>query len=120
MQPLRLSLLTALALAAFAGNSLLCRAALGPGHIDAASFTAVRLAAGALMLALLVGAVQVTMVGDGLARGRVLSASQVLGLSLALLGLLVLLLPGWAAPPPMAAALMIAAGIAWGVYSLRG
>ncbi len=38
------------ALAGFAANSLLCRAALGAGSIDAASFTAIRLASGALVL----------------------------------------------------------------------
>jgi drug/metabolite transporter (DMT)-like permease len=47
-------LMTALALVAFASNSLLTRMALGPGSIDAATFTAVRLAAGAVMLVLLV------------------------------------------------------------------
>ena len=46
--------LTALALIAFAANSILTRMALAPGHIDAAGFTAVRLATGALMLAALV------------------------------------------------------------------
>src|SRR6185369_13759703 len=45
---------------------------------------------------------------------------QVLGFALAIGGLVALLLPGLAAPPPLSAALMIAAGIAWGVYSLRG
>ena len=40
------ALLTALALAAFAGNSLLCRLALAGHRIDAASFTFVRLASG--------------------------------------------------------------------------
>lgn len=44
---------TAAALVGFAANSLLCRAALGPGAIDAWSFTAVRLGSGALSLALL-------------------------------------------------------------------
>ena len=39
---------------AFAGNSLLCRIALKQTEIDAASFTSLRLASGALMLALLV------------------------------------------------------------------
>jgi drug/metabolite transporter (DMT)-like permease len=43
--------LTATALVAFAANSWLCRAALRSGAIDAASFTAVRLATGALVLA---------------------------------------------------------------------
>ena len=43
-------LLTSLAMLAFAANSLLCRLALGEESIDAASFTAIRLAAGALTL----------------------------------------------------------------------
>lgn len=43
--------LTTLAMLAFAGNSLLCRLALAHSHIDPASFTTVRLVAGALMLA---------------------------------------------------------------------
>jgi len=46
--------LTILALTAFAANSVLCRAALGHGAIDAASFSALRLVAGALTLSLLV------------------------------------------------------------------
>ena len=47
-------MLTVLALLAFAANSLLCRLALGGALIDAASFTTVRLAAGAFTLALIV------------------------------------------------------------------
>lgn len=47
--------LTTLALLAFAGNSLLCRLALREGAIDAASFTTVRLLAGAAALVVLVG-----------------------------------------------------------------
>ncbi len=46
-------LLTALALVAFAANSVLCRLALGDGAIDPWSFTAVRLGTGALALAAL-------------------------------------------------------------------
>ena len=49
----RTLLLTALAMLAFAGNSLLCRAALRDSQIDPASFTALRLFAGALVLWLL-------------------------------------------------------------------
>lgn len=45
-----LSLLTAAAMVAFAANSVLCRAALGGGKIDAASFSAIRLLSGALAL----------------------------------------------------------------------
>ncbi len=44
--------LTAIAMVAFAANSLLCRLALG-GEIDAASFTAIRVISGALVLALI-------------------------------------------------------------------
>lgn len=46
----RTLLLTALAMLAFAGNSLLCRVALRDTSIDPASFTALRLLAGALVL----------------------------------------------------------------------
>ena len=44
-------LLTAVALVAFASNSILCRLALGAREIDAASFTLVRVVSGALTLA---------------------------------------------------------------------
>ena len=50
----RLFLLTLLALVAFAGNSLLCRLALKDTGIDPASFTAIRIASGALTLWLIV------------------------------------------------------------------
>ena len=50
MPPLRILCLTAGAMAAFAGNSLLCRMALKETGIDAASFTAIRLVSGALVL----------------------------------------------------------------------
>jgi drug/metabolite transporter (DMT)-like permease len=46
--------LTLLALVAFASNSLLTRLALGSRRLDAASFTAIRLASGAVMLAAIV------------------------------------------------------------------
>jgi drug/metabolite transporter (DMT)-like permease len=48
--------LTLLALLAFASNSLLTREALGTHQLDAATFTAIRLAAGAVTLAILAGA----------------------------------------------------------------
>ncbi|WP_300654362.1 DMT family transporter [Pseudomonas sp.] len=51
--PLRTLLLTALAMLAFAGNSLLCRLALKDTEIDAASFTSLRIASGAFTLWLL-------------------------------------------------------------------
>ncbi|MEQ8663715.1 MAG: EamA family transporter, partial [Gammaproteobacteria bacterium] len=57
--------LTALAMLAFAGNSLLCRVALRDTAIDWTSFTAIRLAAGALTLWLLVRATRGTQARDG-------------------------------------------------------
>src|SRR6185503_15217127 len=53
-RPAETVVFTLLALVAFAFNSILTRAALGAGHADAASFTAVRLASGAVVLAALV------------------------------------------------------------------
>ncbi len=49
----RTALLTCAALIAFAANSLLCRAALGSHSIDAASFSTVRVSAGAVTLCLI-------------------------------------------------------------------
>jgi drug/metabolite transporter (DMT)-like permease len=159
----RTALCTALALVGFAGNSLLCRLALADRTIDAASFTAVRLASGALVLVLLAGSwrgglarsgstlsavalfayaapfsyaylrlgagvgalilfasVQATMIGWGLARGERPPLSVWLGLTLALGGLVGLAAPGASSPDPVGLALMTVAGVAWGVYSLRG
>lgn len=65
-------------------------------------------------------AVQVTMIGWGLWRGERIGARQAAGLALAIGGLVGLLWPGLSAPPAASAALMLAAGIAWGIYSLRG
>jgi drug/metabolite transporter (DMT)-like permease len=163
MQYTRLVILTVLALTAFAGNSLLCRAALAHTHIDAASFTTVRLLSGAVMLWALVmirggvrpgggnwlsaialfayaagfsfsyvhltaaagalilfGAVQTTMIGYGIWSGERMRLLQVAGLMLACGGLVGLLLPGLSSPPLMGALLMLGAGAAWGIYSLRG
>jgi len=53
MSSLRLTAYTALAMIAFAANSLLCRLALKHTSIDAASFTTVRILSGALLLWLL-------------------------------------------------------------------
>lgn len=50
---MRAFLLTALAMLAFATNSILCRMALGEGNIDAASFTSIRLISGAVTLVVL-------------------------------------------------------------------
>ena len=74
-------------------------------------------ATGALLL---FGAVQVSMVGIAVVRGARLDARESVGLAIAFAGLLALLAPGIAAPTPFGATLMITAGIAWGIYSLRG
>lgn len=66
------------------------------------------------------GAVQASMLIGGLLAGERLKPVQTAGLILALGGLVYLVLPGVAAPTPLGATLMLAAGVAWGVYSLRG
>ena len=73
-------------------------------------------ASGALLL---FGAVQATMIGWGLWRGERFVGLQLVGLMLAFAGLVGLLLPGLSAPPLFGSLLMLGAGIAWGVYSLR-
>ncbi|MGZ5241319.1 MAG: DMT family transporter [Caldimonas sp.] len=159
----RVFVLTLLAMLAFAGNSLLCRAAFHSSRIDAASFTSLRVASGALALWLIVclrdgsarpagswasalalfayaaafsfaylsltaatgalllfGAVQATMIGVGIRRGESFRGWQIVGLACAVAGMVGLLLPGLSAPPLAGALLMLGAGVAWGVYSLRG
>ena len=165
MSAVRVALLTLLAMLAFAGNSLLCRVALNHAGIDPASFTSLRLVAGAVTLWLIVrlkstkahaagrgswgsavalyvyagafstayvtlpagtgalllfGAVQLTMVSVGLWRGDSLRLAQWAGLTLAVAGLVLLMLPGVSAPSLQGAVLMWVAGCAWGIYSLRG
>jgi drug/metabolite transporter (DMT)-like permease len=167
-----------LALVAFASNSLLCRVALGGRHVDAASFTTIRLASGAAMLAaiaivrgasldvrpfdvgrqrrtnairtngwrpafalfayaiafsfayislpvatgalILFGAVQTTMLGAAIRAGERPRLPEWIGLLVAVGGLIYLVLPGVTAPSAAGAALMAAAGMAWGWYSLLG
>lgn len=156
---------TALALIAFASNSLLCRIALGGGAIDAATFSTIRLVTGAAALSLLAawtstresrsafgswasaaalfvyaipfsiaytsltagtgalllfGAVQLTMLLAAVGSGTRPHPLQWAGLTLAAGGLVYLLLPGLSAPSLSGALMMIAAGVAWGIYSLRG
>ena len=163
MSNLKTATLTALAMIAFAGNSLLCRLALKSTAIDAASFTSVRMLSASLVLGLLIGfkpsvyrsngnwpsalalfayaagfsfayihlsagtgalllfgAVQATMIGVGIYRGERLAGRRLAGFILAIAGLVFLLLPGLSAPPLPSAISMVVAGIAWGVYSLRG
>lgn len=165
---MRLVLLTALTMTAFAANSVLNRAAVGPGHIGAVEFAVVRLLAGAAMLGLLVvgrrirtgqrlwpgrrgraagalsllvylfgfslaygaldagtgalilfGTVQITMFGGALAMREPVPARRWTGAGVAFLGLVYLLAPGPGAGQSLAhAALMVAAGVGWRIYSL--
>ncbi|HEX8109812.1 MAG TPA: DMT family transporter [Kofleriaceae bacterium] len=157
--------LTTATMIAFAANSLLSRAALRGGAIDAMSFTAIRLLSGTLVLVaitqarrsaadtgrhgswsaaialggyaiafslaylrlgagagalLLFGTTQLTMITGGLVRGERPSLRQWVGLAVAAVGMVVINLPSLDAPPPSGAALMIAAGVGWGLYSLSG
>ena len=172
------ALYAAAALIGFAANSLLCRAALGARRIDAASFTSVRLGAGALVMSLLAwrdpsiqaartvraggvvqegpprgdwrsavalfayaaafsfaylrlstgagalilfAAVQATMIGWGLVRDHERPRPREwLGMAVALAGIAVLAAPGLSAHDPIGIGLMMLAGVAWGIYSLRG
>ena len=74
-------------------------------------------ATGALLL---FGAVQATMIGRGIWAGERLLKQQGVGLALALSGLVGLVFPGLSAPPLMGSLMMLGAGAAWGIYSLRG
>ena len=88
-------------------------------YAAAFSFAYISLSAGTGAL-LLFGAVQATMIIWGLRQGEQLRARQWVGLAFALGGLVALLFPGLSAPPLGGSILMLSAGIAWGIYSLRG
>jgi drug/metabolite transporter (DMT)-like permease len=81
------------------------------------AYVSLTAATGALLL---FGAVQATMICHGFWTGERLRSLQLLGLLLALGGMVGLLLPGLAAPPLLGSVLMLGAGVAWGFYSLRG
>jgi drug/metabolite transporter (DMT)-like permease len=74
-------------------------------------------ATGALLL---FGAVQATMIGYGVFKGERMRKLQLVGFALALAGLVALMLPGLAAPTLLSSLSMLSAGVAWGIYSLRG
>ncbi|MCW3782741.1 DMT family transporter [Defluviimonas salinarum] len=165
---MRLLLLTALTMTAFAANSVLNRMAVGTGLIGPVDFAVIRLLAGAGMLGALVGLralagrgavwpgtrgrvagslsllvylfgfsfaylaldagsgalilfgmVQVTMFAGALALGERVPARRWVGAGMAFLGLVYLLTPGSGAGEVLLhSALMAAAGIGWGFYSL--
>src|SRR5215813_2064919 len=69
---------------------------------------------------ILFGTVQVTMIGVALKSGESLGFAQWGGVVAAIGGLTYLALPGLSAPDPIGALLMCLAGVAWGLYSIRG
>jgi len=69
---------------------------------------------------ILFGSVQVTMILAALRSGERPQLLEWLGILLALGGLVYLVIPGLRAPSLLGSSLMMMAGIAWGVYSLRG
>jgi drug/metabolite transporter (DMT)-like permease len=83
------------------------------------SFAYVRLGAG-LGALILFGAVQITMLSWGFVHGERASKATWLGFVTAVAGLLGLCVPGASAPDILGTAMMTIAGVAWGVYSLRG
>ena len=83
------------------------------------SFAYVQLSAGVGAL-LLFGAVQLTMLLGSFIGGERLGLQAILGWFIACAGLIYLLLPGALPARALSAALMISAGIAWGIYSLLG
>jgi drug/metabolite transporter (DMT)-like permease len=78
-------------------------------HIDAG--------VGALLL---FGTVQLSMVGYGLCHGEKINLRRGVGLSVAIIGILILLLPGASAPHLGYAAIMVLSGIGWAMYSIAG
>lgn len=78
-------------------------------HIDAG--------VGALLL---FGTVQLSMVAYGWYQGEKIKGRRGIGLSIALLGLIILLLPGASAPHLGYAIMMMLSGIGWAMYSIAG
>lgn len=159
------SILTTLALIAFAANSVLCRLALGDQTIDASYFTIIRLLSGVIVLfailksgrtgkaafskgswaaglmlfvyaitfsyayisldtgtgaLILFGSVQITIILLSIISGNRLHYSEWAGILIAFAGFIYLVLPGVTAPSFSGFILMTVAGIAWGIYTLKG
>ncbi|MBE0578256.1 DMT family transporter [Devosia sp.] len=97
----------------WAGAGGLCAYAL------AFSFAYVALGAGTGAL-ILFSSVQFTMLGWSMIKGEMPGPLEWLGIGLALLAFGFLVWPGLTSPEPLAAGLMVVAGISWAVYSLVG
>jgi hypothetical protein len=81
------------------------------------AYTALTAGTGALLL---FGAVQVVMIAAGYRAGERISGPVAVGWLAAVGGIIALTLPSVSSPPLPASFLMLLAGIAWGLYSLRG
>ncbi|MEZ9233321.1 DMT family transporter [Vibrio amylolyticus] len=187
-------LATAVAMLAFAANSILCRLALAQGSIDPGSFTVVRIVSGLVTLVfihflvsvlsrdnsktptqslgkaeqkrkhesehllprtkasiimaiwgglslfiyaigfsyayvelatgtgalLLFGAVQMAMIGFHIWQGNGLNRYEIIGLTISILGFVLLMLPSSTTPDVFSALLMILAGVSWAILTLLG
>ncbi|MBT4136396.1 MAG: DMT family transporter [Candidatus Latescibacteria bacterium] len=69
---------------------------------------------------ILFGAVQITMILLSLFSGNRLHVSEWAGIALAFMGFVYLMLPNVTTPSAMGFLLMTVAGIAWGIYTLKG
>ena len=81
------------------------------------AYVSLGVATGALILFF---CVQATMLVGAVVSGERIHWLEVNGIAVALAGLAHLMAPGLSAPSPEGAALMALAGVAWGLYSLRG
>jgi drug/metabolite transporter (DMT)-like permease len=81
------------------------------------AYTALTAGTGALLL---FGAVQVVMIAAGYRAGERINGAVAVGWLAAVGGIIALTLPSVSSPPLSASLLMVIAGIAWGLYSLRG
>ena len=163
---MKLFLITALTMMAFASNSILNRMALGGGHIDPSSFAAVRIVAGVIALGLMLairreklplweksrilgalslaaymigfslaydsldaglgalilfGVVQVALFIYGAIRGETPTQRELIGASIAFIGLLIALWPSEDSVATLSSiALMVIAGLGWAAYTLAG
>jgi drug/metabolite transporter (DMT)-like permease len=99
-----------------AGNWLSAMALFAYAAAFSFAYNSLTAGTGALLL---FGAVQATMILWGLRKGEQLRAVQLVGLAVAVTGLVVLLFPGLSAPRFSGSVLMLSAGVAWGIYSLR-
>jgi drug/metabolite transporter (DMT)-like permease len=81
------------------------------------AYTALTAGTGALLL---FGAVQIVMIAAGYRAGERINRGVAVGWLAAVGGIIALTLPSVSSPPLSASFLMLLAGVAWGLYSLRG